>query len=243
MKNILTAITVLSLILSGYLGYKLYTVTHPPVTQIQKNGPITPSAKPCPIRTDYSNADFEGIINYETATLLANNYKNDLWKANIWKQDKSPVAEFVDNPDARSVWFSLERLKNFIWHVEKQNCDSLGYNETLGMRIYFAKYPELNLTGGGWLGLDEVPKEYSNHHTLFMVPTYQNEKGNNVDFYPGICRASLDKAPLMQLKDSVENYGVQHAITQWIFLMGTGPDSQNHGSLIPPGSPSGTSFN
>jgi hypothetical protein len=242
MKNILTASTLVLLIVSGYLGYKLYTVTHPKETLVVRTSPTSS----CPVSYDYSNGNFEGIINYETAMALYNNYKNDRWKANIWKKDTNPVAEFVDNPDARSVWFSVERLKNFIWHVEKQNCDSLGCNETLGMRIYFAKYPDLNnrnVNTEGWLGLDDVPNSYANHHTLFMVPTYQNKKGDNIDFYPVSCKGSFYLAPKDLQVGTGEIFHLEHPVTPYIFLMGTGPDSQNHGGLIPPGDPTGTSFN
>ena len=74
--------------------------------------------------------------------------------------------------------------------------------------------------------------DYANHHTIFMVPTYWDWKLQaNVDFDPfNGCRGKFG------LTDTSK-----HALILWD--MGTGDgDAQNHGSLIPPGTSSGTGF-
>lgn len=237
MNKFLAAGTVLLLTLSGYLGYRVIKLKEALDTEIKKHEPGL-----C-LSYDYSKGDFEGIINYETAQALAENYKNDKAKAWITTEAQTGMASFIAEEDTRSVWFSLDRLKNFIWHIEKQNCDS-GCNETLGLRIYYAKYPDFKKPNPDQrlLGLIGLPPEYSNHHTLFMVPTYQNEKGDNVDFSPGVCRAGFDKTPLIEIKGGTDLNLKTHRIDPQIFLMGTAPDAQNHGGLIPPGNSAGTSF-
>ena len=47
--------------------------------------------------------------------------------------------------DAKSISFDLETLKKFIYHIEaitKQNDDNIT-SERLGVRIYYAAYPEI----------------------------------------------------------------------------------------------------
>ena len=146
--------------------------------------------------------------------------------------------------DTKSVWFSLDRLKNFIWHIEEQNCAN-GCNDSLGLRIYFAKYPDLTAPAQAeFLDLIGVPKAYSNHHTLFMVPTYKNEKMENVDFFPGgkTCRLTFEQSPTVTRNLGGDINITVHPPTGYIFLTGTAEDAQNHGGLIPPGDPAGTSF-
>ena len=231
MNKFLLATTVLFATLSGYLYYKLI---RPPAP-----------AKICPVSYDYSNGDSVGIINYETAEALANNYKNDSAKAFISTQGKSGVGKFIFEGDAKSVWFSLDRLKNFIWHIENQNCAN-GCNDTLGLRIYFAKYPDLINTS--YEGLADVPKNYSNHHTLFMVPTYKDKDNYDRDFYPGTsCRTPLKSSPTHKGTGIDPNEDI-HDPTPYIFLFDLSgatsiSNSQNHGGLIPPGSSTGTGFN
>jgi hypothetical protein len=230
-NKIFIGISIVSVAVASYFGYKTIGLRKELLKYENPDKHIG-----CPaLNYDYSKDPFEGIINYETAIGISENYKNDLYKSTINTGGKTLQNQ---DPDARSVWFSLDRLKNFIWHVEKANCDS-GCNEaSLGLRIYFAKYPDLNNTN--YTGLKDVPKNYSNHHTLFMVPTYQNEKGYNVDFYPARgCRALFYKVPLNGIGEPLP----ESDITPFLFLMGTGEEAQNHGGLIPPGEETGTSFN
>lgn len=238
-----TFLKILCPVLLLVASYELYQIN-----KLNKQITIL-SAKPhdpvCPtLKYDYSNADFEGIINYETAQAMANNYKSDKAKSFISTDAQTGTNAFVAEEDARSVWFSLDRLKNFIWHIENQNCNK-GCKDSLGLRIYYAKYPDFNdPSQPGLLGLDNVPKSYAKHHTLFMVPTYKSENGVNVDFYPaGVCRAPIASSPTHTV--APENISIVHDISPYIFLFdvsgGTG-DPQNHGGLIPPGDAAGTAF-
>jgi hypothetical protein len=241
MNNVLLiGISIALLALSGYLTYRVIALKKE-LEPLRIKHPRSCTS----FNYDYSNVEFEGIINYTTAQSMADNYKNDYGKAYISSQDQFAI----EKPDTRSVWFSLDRLKKFIWNIERQNCLN-GCAESLGLRIYFAKYPDLNnadaLDSIGLIGLIGVPKEYSNHHTLFMVPTYENDNGVNVDYYPGgDCRAGFNEVPtIKKFIADVDNPGVRDipGPTPMIFDMGINEDAQNHGNLIPPGEATGTRF-
>jgi hypothetical protein len=240
MNKFLTITSVLLLAVSGYLGFEVYQLRHP-------QPPINKSklaANTCPSMSyDYSHSSFEGIINYETAKGLFDNYNKDK-KGMFVYNGKEEV--LVPGEDSKSVWFSLDRLKNFIWHIENQNCENPNHcTDSLGLRIYFGRYPDLyhhqSVTEEG---LNNVPKEYSFRHTLFMVPTYKDENtGIYRDFYPGgkDCRTALNLLPTHIFAEQIIT-----DITPYIFLFDvSGPtgDSQNHGGLIPPGASTGNSFN
>jgi hypothetical protein len=240
MNKFLASAAVILLILSGYLGYRVYELTHP--RKVIANTPLIKTCTSLPY--DYSKGEFEGIITYETAQELFNNYKNDEGKSKIWPAGNNIANRFVEKEDdSRSVWFSFEKLKRFLWNIEKQNCQKCG--DSLGLRIYFGKYPDLKNTT--FEDLASVPKEYSNHHTVFMVPTYRNENGAYVDFYPEgeTCRTPLKSSPI----HPIPGEGLYaHDKVPYILLFdmsGAAPsgNSQNHGGLIPPGDPAGTSFN
>jgi hypothetical protein len=238
MNKFLLSSTVLLLILSGYLGYRVYELTH-----LQQDIAKTPLVKACTtLPYDYSNGDFEGIITYETAQQLFDNYKNDEKKSKIWPAGNTIVDRFIEKEeDSRSVWFSFDKLKRFLWNIEKQNCQRCG--DSLGLRIYFGKYPDLRNTNIE--DLATVPKGYSNHHTLFMVPTYRNENGQYIDFFPegSTCRTPLKLSPTHPTGAEFFAHDKVPYILLFDMSGGASPGSQNHGGLIPPGDATGSSFN
>jgi hypothetical protein len=78
-----------------------------------------------------------------------------------------------DKTDARSIWFSLETIKQFICTIEKNNAKLFHPATDLGIRFYYAVYEN---------DYSDVSKR--NKHTLFMVPTFKNDNGAEVDFDP-----------------------------------------------------------
>ncbi len=91
--------------------------------------------------------------------------------------------------DARSVWFSLAKLKAFIADIESKVGQHCTDSFNLGIRIYYAAYPDSSMIRvRGWknyLDNHKLPMEYRNHHTVVMVPTYwNNEDGHYYDFDP-----------------------------------------------------------
>lgn len=107
--------------------------------------------------------------------------------------------------DARSVWFSLEKLKAFIADIEGKVGNSCIDSYGLGIRIYYANYPDSVLIRSK--GYDtyfqnhNLPMEYKNHHTVVMVPTYWNNTyGHNYDFDPRF-RSSQNACEFTPIKD------------------------------------------
>jgi hypothetical protein len=127
------------------------------------------------------NADFVPIpldlLDLETQVIpMIQNYHNNQYQ-NITQSGMSPIPG-----DARTVYFSLAKLKSFIYEIENRCCpckDELG---ELGIRFYYAAYDNtMSLTTG--------PDPYAGKHTLVMVPTYTKDflDGNppqHVDFSP-----------------------------------------------------------
>lgn len=139
---------------------------------------------------------------------------------------QSIIAEYRDNQfkfstenlgfeDARSIWFDLPTLKNFIAEVENQaKLDNPELTDAdLGVRMYFGAYPD-NLPDG------IVPEEYKKRHTLVMIPTKKEntEDGEtyNQDFHSEGSSATARFA----------------LSTQAVLAL-------NHGTLSPPEKPQG----
>jgi hypothetical protein len=113
--------------------------------------------------TQYSGAQLNSI---QTATL-------------------NPVPE-----DARSIWFDLETLKAFMYQVEynAKKKKATIKNEELGIRIYYAAYPN-NSKMRALAASQTDPNfsynpDYEKLHTLVMMPTIAAADGVNYDFNP-----------------------------------------------------------
>lgn len=94
--------------------------------------------------------------------------------------------------DAVGVEFDLETLKNYIFDIENEakKIKKDLKAERLGVRIYFARYPEVETWKeiyvadlGGFLG---NPNTEANEkmHTVVFIPTITKEDGDVVDFNP-----------------------------------------------------------
>src|SRR6201999_3643154 len=82
--------------------------------------------------------------------------------------------------DSRCVWFSLNRLKQFICYIQNYS-EVLQLNQdSLGIRFYYAVYP-------GSEELPDFPKnEYKDRfgqHTVYLIPTYEVQN-QTIDFDP-----------------------------------------------------------
>jgi len=218
MKKILIASNffLLLVIIAMIFYYNSKCCTTP--VNLSGNQKITCADKLC---KDYSSTDFTGILQSRFAKIIADNYKADNSRNKIWMSGAR-----TDKDDATSVWFSLTTLKKYLWEVEKKNCEQ-NCNDSLGIRIYFAKYPEATNEFWDQTGMIAVRDEYANHHTVFMVPTYYLD-GIHYDYdaFRGKCRVPLKST--IGSPVPVEN-----------ILFG---DQQNHGSLIPPRAADGSAF-
>lgn len=103
------------------------------------------------------------------------------------------IQESTSDPvlnDAYSIWFDLDSIKKFIYHIEKGVKKNGVSGSKLGLRLYYAAYPDKSKWGTtGYEDLagfsrDDVTKEYGAKHTLVMIPTIQNKDSIAMDFNP-----------------------------------------------------------
>jgi hypothetical protein len=131
------------------------------------------------------------VLQLDTVIDLIQNYKDH---QHTFIQNSAAAGTPQLSNDARSVWFSLNRLKTFIYEIENQCCPCSGKLGKLGIRFYYGAYPSSLV---GTEHETHVPAQYANMHTLVMIPTYTNAKGDNVDFDPdameGCSPISLDE--------------------------------------------------
>lgn len=142
----------------------------------------------------YNSSEKYGMISYNTARMLAENYFNSEGKRFIYNEAGKTAEE-----DARNIWFDLKILKNFIALIESQackyNCDT---SRHLGIRIYYGKYPAADKFSQ-FADLSGLPEKFANHHTLFMMPTYWDATAKkHVDFDPLQVAANCNIQPFQK---------------------------------------------
>jgi hypothetical protein len=209
--------------------------------------PVLPS--PCNPCTNHTGTPFVGISG-NLAKSMFTDYKNQ----------NQPLLQLDDGTeDANRIWFSLETLKNFIWKIEEEACKHACIRPmNLGVRIYYAKYPD-NMNNPE---LNTLPANYAKHHTLFMVPTYQDISNNETqwDFDPWHWGSNAcEPTPLVDLfknaSSVVSPFGANKSLILTLgetnyYKSANGTISEwamNHGNMNPPppppGSVDGSGFN
>jgi hypothetical protein len=172
-------------------------------------------------------------LKYQLVKNMIDNYRtnqlNSIQNSNI---------NAVEN-DAQAIWFDIETLKKFIADVESQtqNNSNMTVNN-LGIRFYYAAYPELNRWGtSGYEELsdllnDPVTQLYEKKHTLIMIPTI-NVEGIDKDFNP------MDKNTYEGFNSTINNSNYQIMSVSNSTLSTT---AKNHGVLFPPDCINGIGF-
>ncbi|MBV1924380.1 MAG: hypothetical protein KUG68_10180 [Flavobacteriaceae bacterium] len=191
-----------------------------------------------------SNYTDMSTLEVDLIRTMTNKYKdNQLSDIN----DSSHTPFTIANGDTRAIWFDLETLKAFIHQIEikaKNNATPV-QSKDLGIRIYYASYPDsaetyndLNGVNGNYI----LPSIYQEHHTLVMIPTINRRVGNvniDADFNPS------DPATYIKPISSVysTNPSAQiPALTGVRSSSSNNTGAQNHGSLAPPHTNSSMSF-
>lgn len=201
-------------------------------------------------------------LSLATARAIANNYASTC--QNLLNGNLRPGEQ-----DARSVWFSLETLKEFIYNIEKTCCDSSCTDLQLGIRVYYAKYPRFDSTSFTSLAndpskisifndLQDVRTAYSDRHTVFMVPTYNkvvNSDTLHFDFDPWHIGSCSNPTSLTSLSGSTRILSLSPDQQQWgksipektkgikqRVVNASNALLQNHGNLYPPDNSSGNAF-
>ena len=129
--------------------------------------------------------------------------------------------------DSRSIWFPANQMLRFLLDLKAQTsitCGGTVNAEQLGIRLYYAEYPEFTNewrnTPASKSPIDGSSlKQYAGMHTIVMVPTYRDGNGKNVDFDPSNAGNSTSNGP-KSMADVVT------ANSPAMML--------NHGSMCPP---------
>jgi hypothetical protein len=165
----------------------------------------------------------------------------DMTSGYISKQ-KTAIDDSHGINDARMVWFDLETIKKFIYHVEnnaKNDTQNPTSSDKLGIRIYYANYPSDSLWKKEEYDNKLAPflshpirKNYGHLHTVVMIPTIRDKNNIDMDFDPTI--------PITYT-NGIENTGNNSTLP----ISGIAPvaiqagqsnniGAQNHGGLFPP---------
>jgi hypothetical protein len=163
------------------------------------------------------------------------------------------------NPgNTRSVWLSLEKLKQFIYEVESKTCNCPG---SLGVRVYFGNYPAdadwINPAGfKDDLNNPSAPDGdfrarvassgtnlYAGITTIFMVPTIF-DGSKNIDFDPADnpngCNGGYNTEKFIQAAGGVDSFNNPNIYLHKKLGIGvTALSATNHGDACPPLPPGG----
>jgi hypothetical protein len=160
----------------------------------------------------------------------------------------------IPTDDADNIWFSLDSLKHFIWEIETKacstNCSGNNTKLNLGLRIYYARYP--SVAGmKATLDLAGLDSKYAEHHTLFMIPTYDNpiDPNMHIDFDPSQYSKSEKKGDckyrsLNEFNGQILAFGFKiqkkqnktspYSIGSTASSTNASTNALNHGGLCPP---------
>jgi hypothetical protein len=138
------------------------------------------------IRSNYNGVQTSGRISPIEANIMADLYYSHHYPEFNRNLEKYSGASNVDL-DARSVWFSLETLKQFLWEIESKSATCKGCETlNLGVRIYYGEYAEPDIQKGD--DPTQFPFTHKKMHSVFMVPTYAKHgsdgKLRDYDFNP-----------------------------------------------------------
>lgn len=230
-KTVLTAVT--ASLLVGFLTYYWCRITH------QKEVKIPPKSE-SEICINYTDEE-ESTLSVGLIYNMTNHYRENKRK-NWYSRDGKKDTIY----DAHSIWFDLETLKKFIYNIElsaeKKDSNYSSVENRLGIRIYYADYPERNTWNqeysrdlSSFIGHPEADRVYENMHTLIMVPT--KSKGNlNIDF--DLDNPQISGRDILIRWHNQPDYRIQSLTFSNNFIRdfeeSESWDAQNHGSMIPP---------
>ncbi len=186
---------------------------------------------------------------------------SDLVKSMITKYDNAQLNHIqtaANNPvlnDARAIWFDLETLKKFIYHIEHNADKNQGESngKKLGVRIYYAAYPKNDdmrvFAQSQTDSTFTFNPDYQFKHTLVMVPTISGRDGEEFDFNPldvSTYNGFVNMDPKNKYSFINSNYSIltlgagAEQVTS--SSSGTSINVRNHGTLFPPESTIGFGF-
>ena len=155
--------------------------------------------KPTPVSCNTISSNYTGERTSGRISPIEANTMADLYYQNHYPDYNRRLGEYAGvenaNLDARSVWFSLETLKQFLWEIESKSATCDGCKTlNLGVRIYYGEYAVANTQKGE--DPNEFPFTHKKMHSVFMVPTYAKKDANgklrDYDFNPNQLTVDLD---------------------------------------------------
>lgn len=223
-------------------AFGVYIYKFPPKKTPTSSTPVTSSNSICMDYSETKGSELSRALIRE----MAYGYR-------AHQLDKINTALKID--DAHSIWFKLETLKEFIYHLELNARKNGKSSESLGLRIYYSRYPEIKTWKNTYTDLLDfigTPREkYEKLHTLVMIPTIKTQiKGEtvNIDFNPkdittyttGLPEIPGDIPPAIRIPalggifPNTPGNSINIAAKSGNNIL-----AQNHGSLIPPADGSG----
>jgi hypothetical protein len=207
------ALNLLLAVALGYMFFKQYEPTpnpkvncKDPCTQHFLNGlstPITPA-----------------MISYTTAVRMSTAYHQDKGKCYI---NGDP-----ERPDALSITFPMEQMKNFVWTVDRLVCEQECSNQQLGVKVYYGKYPKETGLESASADIRRMPTEYADRHSLFFVPVIRANDHQDWQVFDPTAQPTNCVYPNIP-PDSIK------LVAYLLDAPPAGPaDANNHGGLRPP---------
>ena len=186
----------------------------------------------------YEAIELPGRVRGYLIKQMSDSYKADLGKSLIntvclsVPPNPNITAKSGLLPDALSVTFNIEQLKNLIYRMEiaacRFDCDSV----QLGIRYYFIKYPcEVGPNRRERDGLEALPASVAGKHSLVMVPAVKVRQPNGTWEWIDYALWSSKKGDCFP---KIYISGEDEIFT----LDGSFPDpGDNHGGVGPPPNP------
>ncbi len=178
MKNVLNTLKVLLLFVVVFQACKDSSPKHKikPLENSMSKKRILPQRvipRPVLFADQPLNDSLDGLIEDSLAVYMSQAFGNDVKKSWI------DGVRSKKGRDTRSIWFSIETLKSFIYAVE----NSIPPGDSapkLGIRIYLAKYRPFMKSYKSLKGLDS---SVADQQTVFFVGNYlSNTSGKYVNF-------------------------------------------------------------
>ncbi|WP_299157546.1 hypothetical protein [uncultured Tenacibaculum sp.] len=218
--------------------------------------------------TIYNCSSTKGFSTYKNKIICSNYSKAPLSKLPIGLvkdmihgYKKNQLTEINGNlgiNDAQAISFDLETLKRFVYHIEaiSKSKDSTISDKDLGVRIYYAAYPEKrkwknSRYAGALDGFMDNPitEQYEKLHTIIIMPTIKRDE-TYFDFNPTDIRTYTKRLQDVGDKQKINDYSNPENTIVTLSLMSKAPSSsgttstvaQNHGGLFPPNTFDGSGF-
>lgn len=242
MKQVLIFTNILLLAVATFFGYKYFQ----PATE-----KVAVSKAKCTDCMEYNNVKMASTLDVNLLRAMTLNYQKD-------------ATGTIDHSKTRSVWISLEKMKQFIYEIESKTCNCP--DQKLGVRVYFGVYPadQYWTTSNGFKSDLNNPNhsdgdfhaailskfttnEYANRATIFMVPTMNNGQAN-IDFDPNRmlpgCKPGYDttffqslaiKSGKLNNKEFLKGFNdPNYFTTTSLGTSVTALSATNHGDACPP---------